>query len=243
MTGYECFREYVLLKLYLSGRHDLESGIRLPRARYDERADRELFERLALEEKPERRILACIIAGCDHVSKMTGMNGRKMENAWRGRTDALSYNLDMELRRHCVPLEEKVRIPANGHPRLLTDIIGGRVSLETATILNSVVNYADEFDRVLGRDPSWELCAWKVKRYNRLLKYDRERIRWIVEKHVRPSVRINTRSEPDMIGPWAMRKETRNDDLRLQVPEELQQDNDGQARGQGGYHGQGWIRA
>jgi hypothetical protein len=143
---------------------------------YINRRDRILFQRLSSQYKPLeylKYILSNIIytsTSKDHASRMhlSEMSEDKLK-LWNGKTESLFYNFKNDISRLMNTTDsfnDLFVIERNQIPLVLQT----NVSIETLTILNSMVNFSEKFDKEM-EHYLWPLMNYKVKNYNSLLKY------------------------------------------------------------------------
>lgn len=143
---------------------------------YINRKDRVLFQRLSNQYKPLeylKYILSNIIytaTSKDHVTRMhlSEMSEDKLK-LWNGKTESLFYNFKNDISRlmnTADSFEDLFLIERNQIPLVLQT----NVSIETLTILDSMVNFSEKFDKEM-EHYLWPLMNYKVKNYNSLLKY------------------------------------------------------------------------
>ena len=65
----------------------------------------------------------------------------------------------------------------SGHPKLMKEFLGGRVSIETMIILDKLVNYSEKWDEQLGDDIVWPDLKKFMKDYERFLTIDKKQYR------------------------------------------------------------------
>jgi hypothetical protein len=62
----------------------------------------------------------------------------------------------------------------SGHPKLMGEFLGGRVSIETMIILDDLVNYSKKWDEKLSDDVIWPDLKKFMKDYKRFLTIDKK---------------------------------------------------------------------
>jgi hypothetical protein len=65
----------------------------------------------------------------------------------------------------------------SGHPKLLKEFLGNRVSIETMIILDELVEYGKVWDTLLGDDVIWPNLKKFMKDYKRFLTIDKKQYR------------------------------------------------------------------
>ena len=72
---------------------------------------------------------------------------------------------------------------SDGHPPILRNYLGGKISLETLVISDSVFEYRKDFDQRLN-DPVWETVSKKIKKYKPFLNIDVPKYKKILKQTV-----------------------------------------------------------
>jgi len=71
--------------------------------------------------------------------------------------------------------EPLFEVKKHNHPKLLKEFLGGRVSLETLIILDELVSFSDNWDKLLEDDIVWPDLKRFMNDYKRFLTIDKNR--------------------------------------------------------------------
>ena len=176
MTPFECYKTYIAMKQHFcKDSYDYQRyGNRFPNMhiqQFYERKDRFFFEKMSREfsdkdvesfflsnfvsdKDPEKVFMAEMIKG-----------GRNTFIEWKKRNQALLYNFKEDANK----LFEGKNINdvfdcSKGHPPLLKDYLGGRVSIETLVICDKILRFRKDFDNKLS-PYVWKTVSEKIKNY------------------------------------------------------------------------------
>jgi len=69
------------------------------------------------------------------------------------------------------------------HPPILKEYLSGRISLETLIILNRILKFSKQYDKVL-QDPVWESCSLKIQKYTPFLNLDIESYKKLLKEKI-----------------------------------------------------------
>lgn len=78
-----------------------------------------------------------------------------------------------------------LKVEQGRFPILLTETMGGRISLETMVILESLMKFFSMWERSIDDDIIWPQYYMKCKRYLPFLKFDNVKYKQILIKHMR----------------------------------------------------------
>lgn len=186
-TGYRCYVTYLALKLHFtSPSYDFVKyggKVSASPTSYETRRDRYQFEKLARHPDPFAVLLA-------HLSKDP--------KAWIGsisptsdtykefvkRTDALPYTVKTDLGKLKESLDENLEVVDGQHPYLLSAIVGGAVSLETACILQALFNFVPYWDEAIVDPVIWPDNRLKIIKLMPFLEFDRAKMKEVVAEKI-----------------------------------------------------------
>lgn len=99
----------------------------------------------------------------------------KTYNNWKGRIDGLSYHFEQQIKKLAKegkPLKEWVDNSNEQLPEIINEYKGGRISLETLTILNLLLNFSSGIECP---DFLWKDEKILLKKYPQFLKIDKNK--------------------------------------------------------------------
>lgn len=100
-------------------------------------------------------------------------NGTKIYRQWCARIDSLSYNFQLDIEKICSEMEEMGTVDIASifhnedgcHPILLRMYMGGHISIETMCILETRLEYIEQFDISMEYDIIWHSNRKKIVKY------------------------------------------------------------------------------
>ena len=103
---------------------------------------------------------------------------------WKKRIQSLSYIFKEEVNSLFDDKQlNEVFDCSKGHPPILRNYLGGKISLETLVICDMIFEYRKDFDKKLD-DPVWETVSRKIKKYSPFLNIDVPRYKKILQNVV-----------------------------------------------------------
>ena len=180
---FDCYKTYIAMKQHFTkDSYDyMRFGNRLPRISINsfyQRKDRFFFEKMSREfadKDIEKFFIANFTASTDpekvYISDII-KTGRNTYKEWQKRNQSLSYNFKEDVNKLLLGKKfDDVFSCKNGHPPILRDYLGGRVSLETLVICDKILGYVKDFDKKLN-PYAWSTVSMKIKKYEPFLNID-----------------------------------------------------------------------
>jgi hypothetical protein len=180
MEAWESYQLYLGLKLHFTSDYDFTrygGKTSASKASFLKRRDRYFFARVARKygDKTQEYYIA------NFVKSPKGWLGDFSEEnylEWSKNKQSLTYNFlqDMSFLFDQVDDFNSIFSLQNGkHPVLLKNILAKRVSIETAVILQGLLNYVKRFDEGMKDDLVWPDTRRLIVKYAAFLSYDREK--------------------------------------------------------------------
>lgn len=184
MTPYEVYVDYLALKRHFTtddyDYHRYNGRVRTSVAAFERRRDKWHFVRLARHRDPHGFLLANSVrrGRPPWVGDLSADESAEAEFVgWRKRVESLTYVLRTEL----AGLDADCMTPIDGRmPPIVVDYIGGRVSLETLTILAALTNATPTWRRRVKDVVVWPDVVRRVEKYRPFLEFDRDRAKAVV---------------------------------------------------------------
>ena len=143
------------------------------------RRDRYFFEKMS-RQKSDQEIKEYFLANfieCDNPQKLwigeIINSGNDNYVKWKSRADRLTYKFRQDIS-HLFEenkLDDVLKCKVGNHSKLLKEHMINNVSLETLVILDMILHYVQDYDRILD-DPVWEFYSLKIKKYKPFLDID-----------------------------------------------------------------------
>ena len=105
--------------------------------------------------------------------------------SWKKRTQSLSYIFKEETEKLFADgdFDSMFALDGSRHPQILKEYLRDNISLETMVILNNILGYKDQWDKVL-TDPVWQTVSLRIRKYTPFLNIDVFRYKKILKKVV-----------------------------------------------------------
>ena len=152
-----------------------EGKTRIKRDSFFKRKDRFFFVKLSRKhgntteyKDVENYLLSNIINGEGHVSNFSD----EVYNQWLYKKQNFYTIFSDEMRPLVGEFEPLFEVKDNGHPKLLKEYLGKRVSLETLIILNDMLNFSKTWDKNMEYDIIWNDVKKLMKKYKGFLTID-----------------------------------------------------------------------
>jgi Straboviridae DNA helicase loader len=184
MTPFELFQQYFAVRAHFSTWEDdyflfngHTRGATLKN--YNKRKDRYWFERLAKFHSPFQRILANCISN-DQLCIRDVVVYPDVYLDWQRRQDTLTLSFKNEIKNLKDVFNANFLFTPGSHPYLVREYLGGRISLETLTIISDLTECVYYWGSLVNNDPLFELTIRRIMKYSPFLNYDLEKFRKIL---------------------------------------------------------------
>lgn len=183
MTPFQVFCIYLALKQHFTKpNYDVIKYNWKVRASIDsfhKRKDRYFYEKLS-RKKNENEIknffISNFIAANNPQSIYIGDFSEEIYLNWMKRVQSLSYNFKTEIsnlfNEHA--FKDALECKNSQHSILIRKHLQESISIETLTILEKILHFVKEYDKILD-DPMWDILSLKIKKYDSVLNIDTER--------------------------------------------------------------------
>lgn len=156
---------------------------------FNKRTDKYFFERLSRKKnKLEiRQFYVSNFVDCDNPQRVyiTDLmrTGEDVYIQWLKRIQSLSYTFRTEVNVFIQKenFNDFFSCKDGEHPIVLKKYLQKALSLETLVILDKILNYSNDYDRVLC-DPVWEFVGMRIKKYSPFLDINTERYSSILKE-------------------------------------------------------------
>lgn len=181
VNEFEVYETYVALKRHFTSDYDFHKyggRVRVSVKSYESRKDRWQFQKIAKKQRdPKGFLLANLVLNPNvWIGDMTD----EVYVKWQSVQEALTYRFTNDLAKLVRPFDDNFSVSDGQHPPALVAFIGGRITLETLTILDDLAGFSGHWNRALATDIIWESIHARVIKYRRFLTYDKAKIRKII---------------------------------------------------------------
>lgn len=187
INGYEAYEQYVALKLHFRDwNYDwfhFGGRTRITVETFKKRKDKYWFDKLVKIHSPFQRLLAnCAVNPQSWIKDI--VSAPEVYLDWQGRQDTLTRTFTKEIERLKTIFSENFLYKPGMHPYLVREYMGGRISLETITIISDLTDCVSVWGSEVEDDPLFESIIMRIVKYSPFLSYDHE----IFEKILREKV-------------------------------------------------------
>jgi hypothetical protein len=184
VNPFEVFADYVALKMHFS-RWDYDyflfrgQALNITPDTFKKRRDKYWFEKLSDLHSAHERILAhCCVN--EHIWVKDIYQKPEIYFEWQARQDTLTRTFISEIKRLRKVFDSNFLFTPGMHPYLVREYLGGRISLETLTIISDLTDCVSYWSDNAGEDPIFELVIRRIMKYTKFLDYDLEKFREIL---------------------------------------------------------------
>lgn len=183
MSPYDCYIVFLALKQhFVRPSYDIIKynwKTRASLTSFHKRTDRYFYERLS-RKKNESEIKNFFIANFVNAENPNSVyiaellrDGEDVYVQWMKRIQSLSYNFKNEISSLFSQenFNSVIICRNNQHSTLIRKYLQKSISLETLVILEKILHYAKDYDKVLD-DPVWDSLRLKILKYSSLLNID-----------------------------------------------------------------------
>lgn len=191
IDGYKVYKFYLALRLHFTKLEFdvfVNPNVRATRDSFERRNDSRLFHAIGRKHKEDKTLVQYIVANMAYGNNQFVYDKELADRnfaEWNKRKQSISKVFSDDLATIRSYLEENnynisslFNFTANSQPSIIYLYIGGRITIETFSILNDlenlILNWRSEQSNVLYNVISDELI--KVEKLKRFVKYDKNRI-------------------------------------------------------------------
>lgn len=194
MNPFETYVCYLAIKRHFVNKnydyHKYNGKIKANLTSFYKRNDRFYFEKLSRQKTDEEIInffVSNFVSSDDSQSLWIGEiihNGEENYKSWKKKVQSIVYTFKNEIDfLNSNNFDTMFSVKDNKHPEILKMYLRKNISLETLVILNSILNFKNNFDKKL-LDPVWESISMKISKYAPFLHIDRDRFKAILKECV-----------------------------------------------------------
>ena len=193
-TGFAAFALYNALKTHFtSSSYDYfkyHGKTNVSKDTFMKRKDKYQFYKLSrkysLVELKDFFVANFIYGSSTWVGEMTGPDGEDVYKKWQKINQSLSYVFQSDIEKLISESdpEKMLKVGGGQHPILLNKVMSGIISVETVTILNSILGFFPMWDKKINDDLLWP--NWKLKfiKYEPFITYDRTKFTKILKQSI-----------------------------------------------------------
>ena len=193
MNPFQCYTTFLALKQHFTKpSYDIIKynwKTRASLTAFNKRTDRYFYERLS-RKKNEQEIKDFFISNFVNSDNPQSVyitdlmkDGEEVYINWLKRMQSLSYMFEVESSVFITRdgFNELFECKSNQHSSLIHKHLQKALSIETLVILDKILNFVRDYDKVLD-DPIWESLSLKITKYSPLLNIDTKRYSKILKE-------------------------------------------------------------
>ena len=194
--GYTAYTIYISIRSHFTTEYDFfkySGKVRVSPDTFLKRRDRFFFAKLQRKYTPEELryyFVANFVSSREVWSgNLTTLQSENIFLLWKKKVQSLKYHIEQEFF-FLKDYTEKLNITFNdlfetkvGHPILLKLLLQNKVSIETVTVINKILNFVGRWNKVLRDDIVWEREGKLIQKYSPFLDVHTETYRSIM-RHV-----------------------------------------------------------
>lgn len=199
LNGFDVYCIYVALKSHFKSSYDYFQYNGKTSVKYDSylsRNDKIFFEKLAKKYKTKEAVVSFFasnfISNDDlWIGEFSNSENERIYTEWKKRTESLEYTFTNDVDKLVSYLEagqlefNELFVCKNKHPLIFKMVLTNTISPETYSILNSILNFHDKFNKELEFDPVWSTLSHKYSKYEKFLTFDKKKYKDIIKNKVK----------------------------------------------------------
>lgn len=183
MTPIDCYRTYLAFKNHFSkpsfDYFKYNGKTKATSDSFHKRKDRYFFEKMS-RQKSDQEIKEYFLANfieCDNPQKLwigeIINSGNDYYTQWKTRAEKLTYQFREDISHlfESDTIDNVIKCKIGNHSKLLKEHMINKVSIETLVILDMILHFVNDYDKMLD-DPIWQFYSFKIKKYRPFLNID-----------------------------------------------------------------------
>lgn len=194
MKPFEVYVSYVSLKNHFSNKKynyfTYNGKIKCSIKSFYRRTDRFYFEKMSRQKSDEEIINFFVsnFVSCDDPQTLwigeIIKEGEQNYKNWMRKIQSLSYIFKEEVSiLNAKNFDSMFDVSSGKHPEILKLYLRKNISLETLVILNLILKFKSQFDKIL-IDPIWEFVSMRIEKYTPFLHIDKTKYKNILKECV-----------------------------------------------------------
>ena len=196
-TGFAAYALWNALKLHFtSDSYDYikyNGKTNVSKQSFTTRKDKYQFYKLSrkyeLEELKNFYVANFVAGNAEWVGNLL-QDGEEIYKKWQKTQQSLTYTFENDiiylLDKYGIEREEIFRVDRGNYPKLLEEVIYGKVMLETLIILNNNVNFVDKhWMPRISDDIIWPTHYMKIKKYSPFVQYDKDKFMKLLKDKIK----------------------------------------------------------
>ena len=181
MTDYECYQNYLALKLHFSSEYDFHKyngKVSATIESFEKRKDKYKFVRLS-KKLSDPQILDFYLANFIRGKEWIGDFDQKNWMAHKKIVQSLQYFYENDLEKLLTTADNFdiiFKCKDGNHPKLIKAYLGKKITLETLVILEKVLQYREVFDKDITEKFIWPKVSKLIGKYEPFMQVSAKKI-------------------------------------------------------------------
>lgn len=200
MNGFDVFKIYQAIKLHFTSpkyNYFVYNGkTNATLDSFERRRDKFMFHKLA-RKYDEQEIVAFLVANFvsdNHkwTKDLLGPEATEAYMNWRKVTESLGFRFENDIEKllggdkSSKAFNQLFVVSEGLYPTLLEKLLQKEITLETATILNSMINYTENWDKQIDDDIVYPKLSLRIRKYGAFLSVDVKKYKKILLSLMNP---------------------------------------------------------
>jgi hypothetical protein len=145
-----------------------------------------LSRKYSLEESKEFFVANFIAGDTTWVGELLTPQAEDNYKKWKKNIQSLTYSFENDLSYlfDKYKPQELLVVNSNSYPKLLEEVMNGRVMLETLVIMNDLMNFFPMWKKKIDDDIIWPNWQRRVEKYSPFIYYDKTKFRGMIKEYL-----------------------------------------------------------
>ena len=193
MTPFEAYKLFLGVKMHFTqpsyDYFKYNGKVRADLDSFNRRNDKFHFAKLARYKDPQSYLVANFVHGNPKwIGDLLSDESEKAYTDWQKRKESLGYMVSQEIKQLEDDFVSFFKVKGGQHPKLLSMYRQGKISIETLTILNDVLNFFPLWDKKINDSIIWPSIRDRCLKYRHFIHYDKAKIKNLVKAMVNESI-------------------------------------------------------
>lgn len=185
MTPFEAYKLFLAVKMHFTQPdYDIfkyKAKVKATPSSFESRKDKLYFQKLSRKKNLQEYLVSNFIEGeVKWVGDLVSEQSETIFKKWQARNESLTYIVTTEIQSLSDDFISYFKVENGQHPKLLRMYKQNKISIETLTILNQVLNFFSEWDKKIQDPIIWPSVRDKCLKYQQFLQYDRVKMKDLI---------------------------------------------------------------
>lgn len=195
LTPYQTYCLYLAIKSHFTQKKydyfKYQGAVKATPESFEIRRDRTFFYRFSKKYNEDEMLdflVANFIKGKKWIGELLEDQAEDNYIEYRRRKQSITYTFDNELSSLFMLVDDPKQIfecKSGQYPIIIQEYLSGNISLETFTLLNTLVSFSNKFDKCFDEnDVIWSKIRLLSSKLLPFISYDKKKIMEVLKKHV-----------------------------------------------------------